>query len=105
VCVTIPYLLYSLEKSLRGFQNELQYRILPPKEAAIFFRQIVHAVAYCHSKGVSHNDIKPGNVLLFSNDNNQKSANLCDFEFAARKGCQRGRVGGTKFFRPTKVLF
>jgi serine/threonine protein kinase len=58
-------------------------------EACGFFRQIVSAVNYIHSKGIIHRDLKPENsnvansVLLDSN----KNIRLCDFGFSnAKKG-------------------
>ena len=41
--------------------------ITQEQEARVFFRQIVAAVAYCHSKGIVHRDLKPENLLLDSN--------------------------------------
>ncbi len=37
---------------------------LKEDEGRVFFRQIVAAVAYCHSKGYAHRDLKPENLLL-----------------------------------------
>ncbi|MFT3754727.1 MAG: serine/threonine-protein kinase [Pseudoxanthomonas sp.] len=38
--------------------------ILPPHEAAVLVRSVAEAVAYAHSLGVLHLDLKPANVLI-----------------------------------------
>eukprot|EP00249_Psilotum_nudum_P012504 c23824_g1_i2 orf=266-1411(-) len=40
---------------------------LPEDQARQYFRQLIHAVDYCHSRGVYHRDLKPENLLLASN--------------------------------------
>lgn len=40
------------------------------------FSQILEAVGYLHKKGITHNDIKPDNILITNNGNNLK---LIDF--------------------------
>jgi hypothetical protein len=37
---------------------------LPLAEALALFRQVSHALAYVHVKGIRHCDLKPGNILL-----------------------------------------
>lgn len=40
---------------------------LKEDQARRYFQQLVHAVDYCHSRGVYHRDLKPENLLLDSN--------------------------------------
>ncbi|KAL8209989.1 hypothetical protein R6Q57_006721 [Mikania cordata] len=44
-----------------------------------YFQQLIRAVDFCHSRGVSHGDIKPENLLLDSNDD----LKITDFGFSA----------------------
>src|SRR5262249_28991312 len=46
-----------------------------PRQALTFFREIAEALAYVHSKGILHCDLKPANVLLDSRDH----VRLADF--------------------------
>ncbi|CAI7791932.1 unnamed protein product [Closterium sp. NIES-54] len=46
------------------FDEVVRRKKLPEKEAALIFRQIVSAVAFCHSRGIVHRDLKPENILL-----------------------------------------
>lgn len=40
-------------------------------DAAILLKQVLSAIAYCHSKSVCHRDLKPENILMDSKNNNQ----------------------------------
>jgi len=40
------------------------------KEAASIFKQLMSAVAYCHSQGICHRDLKPENILFLTKDEN-----------------------------------
>lgn len=53
---------------------------LPPSRATLYFRQLASAVGYLHERGITHNDIKPANVLLSHND----IPVLVDFGFAQK---------------------
>ncbi|KAH7287135.1 hypothetical protein KP509_32G039700 [Ceratopteris richardii] len=39
---------------------------MEPETARKYFQQLIHAVDYCHSRGVYHRDLKPENLLLDS---------------------------------------
>lgn len=49
------------------------------KGAKIYFKQIMEAVNYCHSKNYCHRDIKCENILITSDDN----VKIADFGFAS----------------------
>ncbi|KAK2828629.1 hypothetical protein Q5P01_019663 [Channa striata] len=69
---------------------------MPEKDAHKFFQQLIAAVEYLHSVGITHRDIKPENVLLDDKDN----LKLSDFGLATMfrfKGRERllSRLCGT----------
>lgn len=59
-----PYFLmeYVEGKNLREFMN--QEGILPPPYAIDVAVQVLEALAYAHSKGIIHKDVKPENILV-----------------------------------------
>ncbi len=60
---------------------------LPTGEAVSVLRDVARALAFAHSRGVVHRDIKPDNVLL-----SQGSATVTDFGIA--KAISAARTGG-----------
>ncbi|KMT05442.1 hypothetical protein BVRB_7g175690 [Beta vulgaris subsp. vulgaris] len=50
-----------------------------------YFRQLISAVDFCHSRGVFHRDLKPENLLLDENEN----LKVTDFGLSALADCKR----------------
>ena len=42
---------------------------MPESSAKLYFKQLINAIDYSHSKGIVHRDIKPENILLDGNSN------------------------------------
>jgi calcium/calmodulin-dependent protein kinase I len=55
-------------------------------------REVVDAVAYLHSMGIAHLDLKPENVLLKSDETDASDVRLVDFGSARFVGSDR--IGG-----------
>jgi hypothetical protein len=64
--------------------------VVAPRQAAKLGAQIADALAVVHAKGILHRDIKPGNVLMISDD----EAKLADF------GISRGATGDATVTSP-----
>ncbi|KAJ4764275.1 CBL-interacting Serine/Threonine-kinase [Rhynchospora pubera] len=54
----------------------------PEETARKYFRQLISAVRYCHSRGVFHRDLKPENILLDENGD----LKIADFGLGALSG-------------------
>lgn len=74
---------------------------LDPEEAVALVSKITEAVAYAHSEGVIHRDLKPGNILLEGGN----VPRIADFGLAKRVGedsdlTHSGTVMGSTFYMP-----
>ncbi|KAI9101742.1 kinase-like domain-containing protein [Phlyctochytrium arcticum] len=50
--------------SLQTLLEQSEGHKLPPSRASWFFTQLIEGLAYLHSQGLIHRDIKPGNMLI-----------------------------------------
>ncbi|BGP51840.1 hypothetical protein JCM10450v2_007796 [Rhodotorula kratochvilovae] len=64
------------------FHPQLMPVALPESRAKVYFRQLLSAVEHLHAHGITHNDIKPSNILLSSKDLAAGTPVLIDFGFA-----------------------
>ena len=51
---------------------------LSEKKCAIIIMKILHAISYCHSRGITHRDLKPENIIFESKDEDSE-LKLIDF--------------------------
>lgn len=65
------------------FDRILEYRSYTEFDARNLARIMLETVAYMHSEGIAHRDIKPQNLLLVSLDDNS-TIKVADFGFAKR---------------------
>lgn len=79
---------------------------MPVWEAQKYFKQLIAAMEYLHSKGVAHRDLKPENLLLDEHDNLKVS----DFGLATiyrlhdKERCLERRCGTLPYVAPEVLL-
>lgn len=79
---------------------------MPAWEAQKYFRQLISAVEYMHSRGIAHRDLKPENLLLDNNDN----LKVTDFglatvyRFNGISRCLEKRCGTLPYVAPEVLL-
>jgi serine/threonine protein kinase len=61
---------------------------------------IASALEYLHGRGLEHNDIKPGNILL----SKERGAVLCDFGISRRTVPSRATSSGTPWYIPPEYI-
>lgn len=91
---------HPLRSSLLGQNN----KILLYQCGRVLLHSMLLALQYVHSKGVIHNDIKPGNIIV----NNQRTPVLIDFGLACNiEGacrCCKEMIGTSLYLPPEAVL-
>jgi len=91
-------------KDLRGY---LQNNAASPKQTAAWMTDIARALAHVHRRGIVHNDIKPGNILVdFASDPGGPGiAKLADFGIAldGRRAAPNSSSGTPHYLSPEEV--
>jgi serine/threonine protein kinase len=79
-------------------------KLLPISYARVYMWQICRSVAYIHSKGIAHRDIKPQNLLLNPKSHEVK---LCDFGSAKRLVAGEPNVSYicSRYYRAPELVF
>src|SRR5713101_169874 len=89
----------------RTLAQEIRGGPLPPEKAASIAADVAGALAFAHSNGVIHRDVKPGNVLMDSNG----QVKVADFGIARAVGDQDGLtktgavMGTATYFSPEQA--
>ena len=91
----------------RTLQDELEERgCFSENECKSYFKAMLNAINYLHSKAIVHRDIKPENFIFESRDRTCKVVKLLDFGLATKKGSEEGKaeiVGSPYFISPEMI--
>ncbi len=110
-----PYVQYTLQDVLAFRPNRTlrQPAPLPRKHALPLMMQLVDALAYCHSKGVLHRNVKPKHILIQMQEEihdedakefNLEGARLYLSDFALMRSVSKPRKPLTAEVRISTVL-
>lgn len=67
--------------------------------------QVADALAHVHSRGLVHADLKPGNILLTTVDDDPHFVKLIDFGLSIQPHCESNRFMGTaRYAAPEQIL-
>ena len=73
-------------------------------DAAVIIKQVIQAVAYCHSKNICHRDLKPENILMDTKNNSM--IKIIDFGTSQKyeNSKKMTQTQGTAYYIAPEVL-
>lgn len=98
VCILSEYVNGPTLEEMIERMNESQY-VLSEEQLWRYIYQIISAINYIHKMGYAHRDIKPGNIMFDTMNNQMK---LIDFGFACRSNCSD--PVGTMYWMPPELF-
>lgn len=98
LCIIMEYVNGPTLEEMIERMNESQY-VLPGEQMWKYIYQLISAVNYIHKMGYAHRDIKTGNIILDTMNNNMK---LIDFGFACKNSC--GDLVGSAYWMPPEAF-
>lgn len=105
-----PYLVMERLRG-RSLGDWLEHRgALPPGVAARVFRDVCRGLASVHAAGIVHRDVKPANIFLHVEPNDEVIPKLCDLGLARELGganprlTQAGSLVGTPLYMSPEQL-
>ncbi len=94
----IPNYVMSLETG-GSLQTKIDSKTLNVKDSVVIFRQLLRAMAFVHSRGLLHCDLKPANILL----NRANEPVIADFGQAQRASSTAAALGTFFFMAPEQA--
>ncbi|KAK0707156.1 kinase-like domain-containing protein [Apiosordaria backusii] len=87
--------------SLQSYIDD-HFHSMSAKEKMAFRLQASEAIAFIHSKGIIHSDLRPDNFLVCSGRDGTRSLRLCDFGGSTYGDLDGGHLPDAGFFDPRK---
>lgn len=75
-------------------------------DAADIIKQVLSAIAYCHSKNICHRDLKPENILLDTLNQSGNSIKIIDFGASQKfeNSKKMSQIYGTAYYIAPEIL-
>ncbi len=77
----MPFIVMELANG-KSLEQLLQGGYLEPSRALLILKQLLQALSYAHKHGVVHRDVKPSNIIVFTDDSGRDAVKLIDFGIA-----------------------